>query len=233
MNPSPRVLIIIGSPRAHRSASHSLGSHLAHELNRLSVSSHLVYVSSPKMSPLTAQQLHQSMDSAETVVFVFPLYLDQPPSGLMKLMEDYALHLQNGAASKPKALAVLVHSRLPEARHSDTAIAILKRFADLEEIKWLGGLAFGGSRTIRAGRPLSASGFSGYNAMRAIRKTARALAKGLPVPREAVRIMRGAGLPTKLYTWLANLVMRRHARKTGILNHIRAKPYDPSSPSHS
>lgn len=126
-------------------------------------------------------------------------------------------------------MVAIAHSRFPEAHQNDSALDILKRFAELEGLQWMGGLALGGSGTLPAGRPLTSSSFAARHAVKALEKTATALSRGLPVPKKAVRLMRQPAIPGRIYTWGVNWLVKRRALRAGTLHHIQAKPYDLSS----
>ncbi len=226
MSAPRQALLVIASPKAHQSVSHSLATHLAAQLAGRSVAVQLAYASSPKRSAASIVYLHHLLDEADLLVFVFPLYLDQPPAALVKLLEDYAWHRRDRSFNRSQSMTAIVNSRLPEAHHSDTAVAILKRFAEMEGLQWRGGMALGGSRALRAGRPLAASGFAARHAVKALAKAAAALSNGLPIPQRAVQIMRKPALPVRLYTWAVNRLFQKKARKAGTLHRIQATPYD-------
>lgn len=230
MSPPRQALILVASPQAHKSVSHSLGTTLSLELSKRSVAAPLAYVSFPKQSAPSIAALHTLMDASDILVFLFPLTLDQPPACLVKVLEDYAWHRKNTATPRSQAVAAVCHSRFPEAHQNDPALDILRRFAELEGLGWLGGLALGGSGALAAGKPLSASSFAGRHAVKALEKAATSLSRGLSVSQKAVRLMRREPIPARLYTWGLNWFVRRKARQAGTLPRIQAKPYEASGP---
>jgi len=231
---SPRqALLLVAGPQAHKSAGHSLGACLSLELSKRSVAAPLAYVSYPKQSAPSIAALHELMDSSDVLVFLFPLTLDQPPACLVKVMEDYAWHRRRLASPAPQSVLAVAYARNPEARQNDTALSIVQRFAELEGLTWLGGLALGGSAALPAGKPLTSASFAGRHAVLALEKAATALSRGLPIPQKAVRLMRRPSIPHRIYTWGLNWFVKRRAQKAGTLPRLQAKPYEVSGSGYT
>lgn len=226
MNPPRQALILVASPQAHKSVSHSLGTTLSLELSKRSVAAPLAYVSFPKQSAPSIAHLHALMDASDILIFLFPLTLDQPPACLVKVLEDYSSHRRAQPLDRQQVVVAICHSRFPEAHQNDPALAIMRRFAELEGLGWLGGLALGGNSALPAGKPLSASSFAGHHALKALEKAATSLSRGLPVSQKAVRLMRREPIPARLYTWGLNWFVRQKAKKAGTLPRIQARPYE-------
>jgi hypothetical protein len=225
-----QALILVASPQAHKSVSHSLATFLSLELSKRSVAAPLAYVSFPKQSAPSIAHLHSLMDSSDALLFIFPLTLDQPPASLVKVIEDYAAHRKTLASPRPQGVMAISHAQVPEARQNDPALAIVQRFAELEDLTWLGGLALGGAAALPAGKPLSPASIAGRHAVKALEKAATSLSRGGAVPQKAIRLMRRPSIPHRLYTWGLNWLMKRHAQKAGTLPKLHAKPYEGAGP---
>jgi len=170
------------------------------------------------------KSLLSAVNRADVVVLACPLYVDSPPSPVIRAMELIAKHRQ--AIEKPKQQWLLAISNcgFPEAHHNDTALDIYRLFALESGIEWAGGLALGGGPSID-GRSLDDLGGMARNVTRALDLTAAALAEGQSVPQEAVDLMARPLVPAWLYTLIGGFRWRRQAKKHGVQKKLRARPY--------
>ena len=161
--------------------------------------------------------------AAELLILSFPLYVDSPPAPVIRALEWIAAG-RKGAAGQRQRLAVLVNSGFPEASHSETAVAICRRFATEAGFEWAGALALGGGGALD-GRPLHSFGRLLRGVRQALDMGAAALAADLPIPHEATVLMGRPLMPVPLYLALGTLGFRRDARRAGMLKHLLDRPY--------
>jgi hypothetical protein len=112
----------------------------------------------------------------------------------------------------------------PEARQSEAALAVCRQFACEAGFEWVGGLAFGGGSVI-GGQPLESMGVLTKYPRQALDMTAEAIARGQPVPDEAVEAMAKLLLPTWLIPPILNAVMLLRLYQAGVLKSFRARPF--------
>jgi hypothetical protein len=220
-----KFLLLVGSPRARKSASQSLASHLSEQLTSQGAEVDIRCVLRPQASNEQKAELRAALDDSDRVLFVFPLYADQVPSLLLEFMEDYADHAATNRAPLKKGLAAVVNCGFPEARHNDTAIAVIRLFAKAQDFKWLGGLAIGGGGVIPPGKPLAPLGGRVRNLVQALNLSAEALAKGAPLPEEAMALVRKPSFPDGMYRFMANLGWVGEAFSAKVLLRLKDKPY--------
>ena len=211
-----KALVIVGSPKAKLSASHTMGSFLAEQLNQKSIQTKMTYVATGLSSPENLNNLYAAMDDADILAFVFPLYADQLPSGLVQALEGYVQHRQNHKPPHSQSILALVNCGFPEAHQNDIAIAITKRFADLNGFGWLGGLALGQGGMVEGGKPLLNQGGRVRRIRKVLEKSAQAIANGSALPEEAINEIRKPAMPRWLYTFVGNWGFQQAAKKSGL-----------------
>jgi len=219
-----RVLLLVGSPRGPKSTSESLGAHLLLKLHGYGLKTEKVYIHTSMKSDEDCASLLQAVDSSDLLVLAFPLYVDSLPSPVIAALELIAEHRKASKKPKRQKLVAISNSGFPEARQSDTALAICRRFASETGLEWAGGLAFGEGEAI-GGTPLENAGGMVRNVKRALDLTATALAEDKPVPEEAKGLMAKHIVPIWMYVWFAGRRWKRKAKKHGAQNKLHDRPY--------
>ena len=211
-----KVLVVVGSPKGKVSVSSTLGNFLAEKIGQCSAQAPVQYLAIARNSEDSYSRLLSSMAEADVLAFVFPLYADQLPSGLVETLERYVEYREGNRFSKSQEVTAIVNCGFPEPSHNDSALAVLKRFAELQGFQWLGGLALGGGSIVEAGKPLSQQGGRVHNVTRALELAAPAVAQGLALPEQAQRLMRKSVIPLFLYRWMGNWSFNQAAKKWGL-----------------
>jgi hypothetical protein len=166
---------------------------------------------------------------------VFPLYVDALPYLVTKALAVIAAHRRANPKPSPQRLAAIVNSGFPETRQNAVALAICREFAAQSGLEWAGSLALGGGGVI-GGQSLSGAKRSGppvRHVIAALEMTATALAEGLPVPPEAVRMIAKNPIPLMpfaLWRWLYARIggkgFEKVAAKNGVSkDKLLAQPY--------
>lgn len=216
------ALMLVGSPRGKESVSASLAAHLAGLLAQRgmtvateSLAHHLTR--DPGWHALAA-----AVHEADVVALATPLYVDSLPGLVVEALEAVA-NRRTAGACRPRFLA-LVNSGFPEAVHSDTALAICRRFAEEAGLDWIGGLAIGAGGML-AGKPIAELGSRGRNVARALALAADAISSGHRLPDEAQELVRRQVIPAALYRFFGDWGFRRDADRHGTRKHLGDRPY--------
>jgi len=218
MSEVKNALLLVGSPKGERSTSASLGAYLMDRLGERGIDTSRVYLA--RGGPGEGG-LAETVYGADLVVLAFPLYVDSQPRLVARAMEE--IYSRRNPAAKGGLLAV-VNCGFPEALHADTALAICRQFARACGFRWLGGLALGMGAAIGP-RPLRTTGGMGRLVRKALDMTAHAVAEGGDIPQEAALLMRRPMMPQAVYTWTGNRGWNAAARRRGVLERIRDRPY--------
>ncbi len=227
MKTGKKILMVVGSPKGRESASHTMADFLVRKLAKYSAVTEIIHVNSPKLPAETMERYHALMDAAEAVVLVFPLYADQLPSGLVKYLEDYAFHRLNHPPVPHQTLTAIVNSGFPEANQNDQAVAVARRFAEMEGFHWLGGLTLGGGGMIPQEGELEKGGKRVVSVMRALDALVLCLAQdgAIPIPDYILEKVRKPIIPHWLYRFMADWGFKSEARKNGMRRKMKAQPY--------
>jgi hypothetical protein len=228
-----RALLIVGSPKVNEaSASGALGGFLLDRIQKQGWETESLTLRANLNRSEGEAELVSAVERAGLILFVFPLYVDALPYLVTKAMTVIALHgtAENNTA-KQRVVAV-VNSGFPETHQNSLALAICREFTWQSGRTWAGGLAFGAGGMI-GGQPLTQAKRQGApvgNVIAALEMTAAALAEGLPVPVEAVKIITKSRIPVaifrRLYAFMGGMSFRRLARKNGISEEsMLAQPY--------
>ena len=224
VNPTKRVTFLVGSPRGLASTSESLGTYVLLRLAEHGFETEKTYATWAVTSDRNRADLLQLIDGTDLLILAFPLYVDSLPCRLVAALELIADHRKTTTISKRQRLVDIVNSGFPEARQNDIALGICRCFAEEAGFDWVGGLALGGGGMI-AGRALCKVGGAARNVMRALDLTAKAIAEGEPVPKEAVQLMARPMIPRWLYVWISNRRWNREMKKYGTSSKLYDQPY--------
>lgn len=217
------ALILVGSPKGRRSASHMLGAKLAEGLRGHGVTVREEYVHQALASEGETGRLLELIDASDLFVLSFPLYVDSLPAPLTRFLELAAGRRdRNGHAGRPR-LALIVQCGFPEASQCDTAIGICRRFAESTGMRWAGALAMGMGGSL--GEDFGKIPGGGENVLEALRMTAGSLAREGNVPDEAVALFARKLMPRWMYTLTGNLGWRLRMRKNKAKRPIGYRPY--------
>jgi multimeric flavodoxin WrbA len=228
-----RALLIIGSPKTNAaSTSSSLGSFLLDHFQKQGWETESLTLRASLHRREGQNELLSAVDRANLVLLVFPLYADTLPYLLTKALTVVSAHRRENRESSQQRLMAIVNSGFPETHQNAIALAICREFATQNGFTWAGGLAFGAGGMI-GGRPLTDTkrpGPSLKNVIAALELTAASLAKGFPVPVEALKIVErkgiGSALFNRIYMWMGTKSFEKVAGQNGISKEkLKAQPY--------
>jgi hypothetical protein len=159
--------------------------------------------------------LMKDMAAADLVVLAFPLYIDSPPSQVMRLLE-VVYEEGDRVRFKGKGLAAIVNSGFPDAGQMSTAIGICRIFARDMGMDWKGALAMPAGPVL-GGSPPEGAGGRARHQLAGLDSAAEALSAGSPIPEAASQEFSRLGVPR----WLCMLIANRSWARTD----LRRAPY--------
>ena len=225
-----RALLIVGSPKTKESSTSGvLGGYLLDGLKGHGWETESLTLCANLNRPEGEEELLSAVGRAQLVMLAFPLYVDALPYLVTKAL---AVMAERRRATNAKRLVAIVNSGFPETHQNSVAMAICREFAAQTGFTWAGGLALGGGGVI-GGQPLAETKRSGPTAKyvaAALDMTAAALAEGLPVPADAVKMFSKNRIPwvlwRPLYSWMGGRGFEKLAAKNGIgKDKLLARPY--------
>ena len=84
---SLRAALLIGSPRGPKSTSDALGTYLLDRLKERGVSTNKVFIQRSLVSESGVDALLRTVEEADIIIFVSPLYADSHHAGVIAAME--------------------------------------------------------------------------------------------------------------------------------------------------
>jgi multimeric flavodoxin WrbA len=235
-NSPRRALLIVGSPKTKPSSTSSvLGGYLLERLKERGWETESLTLRARLNREEGERELLSSVERAGLILLVFPLYVDALPYLVTKALAVIAANRRTDPKPFPQRLVGIVNSGFPETHQNSVALAICREFAAQSGFSWAGSLALGGGGMI-GGQPLSGANHSGppvKHVIAALEMTAAALAEGLPVPAEAVRMIAKSPIPLmpfalwrRMYLWIAGKGFEQEAAKNGVSkDRLLARPY--------
>jgi multimeric flavodoxin WrbA len=203
-----RALLIVGSPKTKPSSTSSvLGGYLLERLKERGWETESLTLRASLNRPEGEGELLSSVERAGLIFLVFPLYADALPYLVTKALAVIATRRRARPEQFPQRLVAIVNSGFPETHQNSVALAICREFAAQSGFAWAGSLALGGGGAI-GHQPLTGAKRSGLpvkHVVAALDLTAAALAEGLPVPAEAVRMIAKNPIPLMpfaLWRWI-------------------------------
>ena len=228
-----RALLLVGSPKTNEaSASAALGGYVLDQLRERGWETESLTLRASLNRPEGEGELLSSVERAGLILLVFPLYVDALPHLVTKALALLAAHRRENREAPPPRLVAIVNSGFPEQHQNAVALAICREFTAQSGILWAGGLAMGGGGVV-GGHPLTGTKPPSRlvrPVVAALQMTSAALAEGLPVPAEALKMIAKSPIPFPLwrrfYIWMGGRGFARLAAKNGISkDKLLAQPY--------
>jgi NAD(P)H-dependent FMN reductase len=219
-----RALLLIGSPKRHKSTSNSLGGYLFELLSAKSIQTEIVYLYSVVGSPTRMRALLDGVNEADLVVLAFPLYVDSLPAPIIEALERVSADRQARQVSRHQSFAAIANCGFPEAHHNRTALAICEAFARHAGFEWGGSLALGGGEAV-GGVPLAQKAGQTAGIRTSLDLAAKALAVGQVIPKAAQDILGKPTIPHWVYRMMGGLGWIWRARRYGVGGSLKQQPY--------
>ncbi len=224
MRESSRALLIVGSLKKPHSTSKALGSYVLDRLRERGWETEALHLRPSLYRDEGQGELLAAVGRADLLILAFPLYYFSLPALATRALELIAEDRQRIRPQRTQRFLAISNCGFPEAEHNDVAMEVCRTFAEQTGIEWIGGLAMGSGEAV-GGQPPKAKGMLQHVA-RALDLAAEALARGCPVPQEAVDLMAKPLMPSWLYTTVGNLGWRQRAWKNGVLLSMGRRPYE-------
>jgi hypothetical protein len=224
---APRsVAFLIGSAKPKgTSASERLARAMADRFARAGATTALHHATS-FVHDGPADAAARAITSADLVVLATPLYVDALPAPATHALEVIARVRTAGAA--PARFATIINCGFPEAEQTRTALRIARHFADAAGYDWAGGLPLGGGGMIKPDHDLDEQHGPMGHVQLALDLATTALARGAPIPLDAIATMAKAPLPDAMYRLMGDLGWRYQAHRNGLAQRdLRRRPLDP------
>ena len=228
-----RALLIVGSSKVNEpSTSAALGGYLLDRLQASGWETESLTLRASVNRPEGEGELLAAVERAALVLMAFPLYVDTLPHLATKALTVMAAHRLANPSPAAKRFVAIVNSGFPETFQNAAALAICREFAAQSGFNWDGGLALGGGGAV-GGQPLTEAKRPGppvQHIVKALDMTAAALAEGMPVPAEAMRLFAKSPMASavwrRLYMWLAERSFAQTAANNGVSKEqLAAQPY--------
>ncbi len=220
------ALLLIGSAKpAGESRSEVLGTYLTQRLQARGITTTSMHLARALRTEERTQELLSAVETADSVVLAFPLYVDSLPYLVTRTLERIAANRPAGAGRPRPLFLTIVNCGFPESAHNDSAIAICQQFAEEAGFTWAGGLSLGEGGAIQS-KPLAEAGGMVRNVVAALDQAAAALAEGKPAPAEAMARMAQPFIPKGMYVMMASLGWLSAARPNRTLTRLGERPFE-------
>ena len=213
-----QAILLVGSAKPRgRSSSEALGRALLGRLANHGVGGVVVH------AHVTITDTRYGLDVLEgcdLLVLATPLYFDALPAQVVELLQRLVVH-RAAATAPPMALATIINCGTPDAHQADAARAMCALAAREARLDWRGALAFGQGEAISGQHP----GRTGAEPhAESLEMAAAALARGNPIPREAIELAARPLLSEARYALVGNAGWLLRARRRGALLRMGARP---------
>lgn len=218
-----KIIALTGSTRGIKTASESIVNYLEANLINKDVTikkyrAYQIFNDKDKVELFTAD-----LANSDLLLICSPVYVHSLPYPLISLLEQISTK-NNKGIFKDKKLMAIIHSGYPKDIQREASLAICKNFADEMEMKWLGGIGFGGTPIID-GKPLEEVG--GYTKWmrRSLEDISRSIMEGKEISEEARKYAKKhfPSIPLSILKILLNMRLKRMAKKNGV--NLYAQPY--------
>lgn len=222
-----KILCINGSPRGKKATSFALLEYI----NDYILTSDKEILSLSSFQKTNYETPIKKVMEATDIIIAFPLYVDCIPALLQDFMEKYNDVYRINKKNMEKKLYIIINCGFPETEHTETAMEVMRCFADMSGFKWqLGiGIGMGGMvnpneipPTVGIVRPV-------YNELMKIPSginNGKINNREEPVSFVTPRInIVGRRLMIKFYNFMGNRGMKQRSGKNGVKQLLKAKPY--------
>ncbi len=224
MSEKGNVLLLVGSPRAKKSTSSSLGKYLCEKLEEAGLSIEYGYIHRLMMRKEKQDQFIEMVNDAYMIILSFPLYVDQLPAPVIRAIELLYKNKEKIVKCEEKKFLAICNCGFPEASQIDLSLEICNNFSDAMNFQWRGGIKLGGGEAIH-GRDLKKMGRMVRNQMQGLDLAADALLIDKPIPMEAKELISKPIIPARMYKVLGNIGWRMRAIKNWNFFNLKEQPY--------
>ncbi|MHA1953540.1 MAG: hypothetical protein ACXAAM_02205 [Candidatus Heimdallarchaeaceae archaeon] len=238
-----QVTFLMCSPRAEKSASHSLGSYVTSLLEEKGISQKSFRIYQTLKDAKKIDTMIESINDSEIIVLSSPLYIDTAPHMTIKLMDFITEKNKEGKiGKKDRLLFAISNAGYLEYYHNNIALKVYEQFAKQNGFTWAGGLPIGAAGTyalypipefLKMLEPLpdEDSRKEIYEKPTkiidsVIKAAVDYLSKGEKVPNSELNKMEFIPMPLQAYAEGGNKNWIQAAESSGAKDKLRDKPYE-------
>lgn len=225
MTQKGKALLLIGSAKRPHSNSESLGAYLLERLKEQGFEAETIFIHRNLKSDNGTSALLEAVNNADLIILASPVYVDSLPHLVTRTLELIAEDRHKKEGLRPQRFTCIINCGFPEVQHTETAIAICRKFASETGLVWAGGLGLGGGESLNA-KPLKELGGMVRNTVKSLDLAADALSQGKDVPQEAIELMAKPFIPRWLYVLFGGMGWKRRAKGHGARKKLYDRPYE-------
>lgn len=216
-----KALLLVGSPR-DRSTSQVLGQAMLDALAAKGFECETLRLTGLLETQEGRARLLGAYLGADLVVLASPVYVDAPPAAVMRALEFLAG--EQTPLPGARRLCAVFNCGFPESEHTALSLDVCRLFAKRAGLQWAGGLGVSAGGAVN-GKALETRGRVTCPLRRALAMAGDALARGLPIPQEAIDLAARPLLPRWLYLLMAQTGWLAQALKRRTLFRLDARPF--------
>lgn len=173
--------------------------------------------------PINHQNVIEETLKADTLLFIFPLYVDSMPGQVKAFFE---LMEKNKVNYKEKSVSFIIHSGFPERVHCYNLMSYLEYFSEMMEMNYLGTVIMAGSESLQ----MAPDNFY-RRQLPLFRSLYSFLERGEKIPEGITKKLSKTERQSKLASYLykinpfKNFYWNYRANQHGFKGDLRARPY--------
>ena len=215
-----QVVAINGSPKEQNSVS----AMLINQIENILGTKTTVYQATKLIRQEGDSEVLSNILKADTLLIVFPLYVDSLPAPLVKLLTMIEQETANTKGRLPVVYAVC-NCGFYEAEHNRLALNIVENFAIRSGLSWGYGIGVGcGGFLLSQSKNMTKGSVA--HVYTALQELGSAINEGGP---ERDNVFITPKIPRIIYKFGGNMGWRQMAKKYGTQKSLRAKPHLESS----
>lgn len=138
-----KVIALNGSPKKVGSASSAIIEILEKIMDHSILSYQPIHLTTEE----SYQEAFKEISKHDILVVVSPIYVDSLPSPILRFLHQFEKWLKETQQTRPAILGIC-HCGFHEASQCQYGLKILEKFAQRLNLRWIGGVQFGGSPMI-------------------------------------------------------------------------------------
>jgi len=220
----PKVIGLIGSPKGARSNSKEIADYLLGKLTDQGFETEMVSVYSEHRRDPEFKRVIEKLNDADLVTLVFPLYIDSLPARLIRLLE--LVYMNRRENKKDRRFIAICQSGFPEQHQNHLALEMCRKFAEMSDFRWAGGIPIGAGSIVGEQDLVEAKGRV-YFIRNALDMAVEAIIGNEEIPEEVAVAASKLPVPAWLYRLIGNSSWKQRAKQNGLRKRdLFASPYE-------
>lgn len=187
-----KTLIINGSPKTKNSNSEILVNKLNHYLN-----ADVIQINIKNYK----EDFTDIINNYETIIFVFPLYVDGIPSHLLEALTNLEINNKN--------IYAIINCGFPEAEHTKQGLDLIRNYSIHKNLNYKGGLGIGGCGGLNGMSKNKLLKFTSINVNKYIKDLSNAILNN----KEFNNVLTKTNIPNSIYRYIGNLSWKKDLDK--------------------